>query len=244
LNEVLVFNRVSFSYEEDKLILQDCSFTVKKGEFVSIIGPSGCGKSTIFRLLTGLEKQYRGAIQLMEKVGYMPQRDLLFPWRTVAENASLALECTGVKPKKAKENALRYLELFGLADYCNKYPKNLSGGMRQRVSFVRTFLTGAPVLLLDEPFSALDAITKIKMQEWLYTQCVNWKKTILFITHDVEEALFLSDRIMVMTERGTGIAHEFIVPLPRQRMREDLQRTEVLRLKYEILQMLYQRVAL
>ena len=176
---ILQFHNVSFHYDE-KPIIHELNASIHEKEFVSIIGPSGCGKSTLFRLITGLEKVSTGQIELTETkhhpVGYMPQKDMLLPWRTIIENAALPLECQGVQKKEAEVKAKELLHKFGLQGYEKKYPKDLSGGMRQRVSFIRTLLTGGEILLLDEPFSALDALTKTSLQEWLFEQWQEWEK--------------------------------------------------------------------
>ncbi|MDC6705813.1 ATP-binding cassette domain-containing protein, partial [Leclercia adecarboxylata] len=159
-----------------------------------IIGASGSGKSTIFRLITGLEQPTQGEIHLngemmeerLGRVGYMPQQDLLMPWRTIIDNAMLPLEIKGVPKKEAELQISKLLKDFGLKGVETAYPSDLSGGMKQRVSFLRTVLSGSNILLLDEPFSALDAITRLTMQEWLLEQWQKWKKTIVFITHDVD----------------------------------------------------------
>lgn len=155
---------------------------------------------------------------------------------------ALPLECQGVQKKEAQIKAKELLQKFGLQGYETKYPKDLSGGMRQRVSFIRTLLTGGEILLLDEPFSALDALTKASLQEWLFEQWKEWKKTILFITHDVEEALFLSNRIFVVENQPITTLTERIVPLDRNRTRKDLYKPEVLALKDELLSMLQRQV--
>ncbi|EEN04573.1 Hydroxymethylpyrimidine transport ATP-binding protein [Bacillus thuringiensis IBL 4222] len=172
----------------------------------------------------------------------MPQKDMLLPWRTIIENAALPLECQGVQKKEAQIKAKELLHKFGLQGYETKYPKDLSGGMRQRVSFIRTLLTGGEVLLLDEPFSALDALTKASLQEWLFEQWKEWEKTILFITHDVEEALFLSNRILVVEQQPITTLTERVVPLDCNRTRKDLYKPEVLALKDELLSMLQRQV--
>ncbi|WP_166705062.1 ABC transporter ATP-binding protein [Bacillus albus] len=242
---ILQFHNVSFHYDE-KPIINELNASIQDKEFVSIIGPSGCGKSTLFRLITGLEEASTGQIELTETknhpVGYMPQKDMLLPWRTIIENAALPLECQGVQKKEAQIKAKELLHKFGLQGYETKYPKDLSGGMRQRVSFIRTLLTGGEILLLDEPFSALDALTKASLQEWLFEQWKEWEKTILFITHDVEEALFLSNRILVVEQQPITTLTERIVPLDRNRTRKDLYRPEVLALKDELLSMLQRQV--
>lgn len=243
--EALIFDNVSFAYHLDreaKDILKGVDLSVKRGEFVSIVGASGSGKSTIFRLITGLEEPDSGVIRLngeignsrQGKVGYMPQRDLLMPWRTVDENVMLPLELRGEKTDK--EEIARMLESFGLAGCADKYPGELSGGMRQRVSFLRATLSGSDILLLDEPFSALDALTKLFMQEWLLERWERDKKTILFITHDIGEALFLSDRVFVLEETPvTGLA-EAVVPLGRPRQRSDEDLPSVLELKESLIE--------
>ncbi|HDR6305877.1 TPA: ABC transporter ATP-binding protein [Bacillus cereus] len=242
---VLQFHNVSFHYDE-KPIIKELNASIQDKEFVSIIGPSGCGKSTLFRLITGLEEASKGQIELTETkshpVGYMPQKDMLLPWRTIIENAALPLECQGVQKKEAQIKAKELLHKFGIQGYETKYPKDLSGGMRQRVSFIRTLLTGGEILLLDEPFSALDALTKASLQEWLFEQWKEWEKTILFITHDVEEALFLSNRIFVVENQPITTLTERIVPLDRNRTRKDLYKPEVLALKDELLSMLQRQV--
>ncbi|MGG0302913.1 MULTISPECIES: ABC transporter ATP-binding protein [Bacillus] len=242
---ILQFHNVSFHYDE-KPIINELNASIQDKEFVSIIGPSGCGKSTLFRLITGLEEASTGQIELTETkshpVGYMPQKDMLLPWRTIIENAALPLECQGVQKKEAQIKAKELLHKFGLQGYETKYPKDLSGGMRQRVSFIRTLLTGGEILLLDEPFSALDALTKASLQEWLFEQWKEWEKTILFITHDVEEALFLSNRILVVEQQPITTLTERIVPLDRNRTRKDLYKPEVLALKDELLSMLQRQV--
>ncbi|HGH7176145.1 TPA: ABC transporter ATP-binding protein [Bacillus wiedmannii] len=242
---ILQFHNVSFHYDE-KPIINELNASIQDKEFVSIIGPSGCGKSTLFRLITGLEEASTGQIELTETkshpVGYMPQKDMLLPWRTIIENAALPLECQGVQKKEAQIKAKELLHKFGLQGYETKYPKDLSGGMRQRVSFIRTLLTGGEILLLDEPFSALDALTKASLQEWLFEQWKEWEKTILFITHDVEEALFLSNRILVVEDQPITTLTERIVPLDRNRTRKDLYKPEVLALKDELLSMLQRQV--
>ncbi|MGD6891182.1 ABC transporter ATP-binding protein [Bacillus mobilis] len=242
---ILQFHNVSFHYDE-KPIINELNASIQDKEFVSIIGPSGCGKSTLFRLITGLEEASTGQIELTETkshpVGYMPQKDMLLPWRTIIENAALPLECQGVQKKEAQIKAKELLHKFGLQGYETKYPKDLSGGMRQRVSFIRTLLTGGEILLLDEPFSALDALTKASLQEWLFEQWKEWEKTILFITHDVEEALFLSNRIFVVEDQPITTLTERIVPLDRNRTRKDLYKPEVLALKDELLSMLQRQV--
>jgi len=254
-NSVLEFRNVSFGYHSEKgnsmdSILSDINFQVNDGEFISIIGPSGSGKSTIFRLITGLEQPTDGDICMngqmitdrLGQVGYMPQQDLLMPWRTIMENAILPLEIKGIGKAESQKKVRKLLDDFGLKGVENSFPSDLSGGMKQRVSFLRTILSGSNILLLDEPFSALDAITRLTMQEWLLEQWSKWNKTILFITHDVDEALFLSDRVLVLGQKPIMSVQEIEVPLRRPRALRDLGRPEVTQLKEQLIDQLRQRV--
>jgi putative hydroxymethylpyrimidine transport system ATP-binding protein len=251
---VLEFKNISFKYEEDPdFIIRNLSFKVNKGEFISIVGPSGCGKSTVFRLICKLERPFEGNIFLENKnintlekgyIGYMPQNDLLIPWRTILQNCSLPLEIKGENMKEVKYEAEKMLKDFGLEKYKNKYPRDLSGGMRQRVSFTRTLLTGSKVLLLDEPFSALDAITRLSMQEWLLDKWSKLNKTILFITHDVEEALFLSTRVFITDGSPIGKFREIKVDLDYPRSRDMLDNPDILRIKAQLVEELKKGVRL
>ncbi len=205
--------------------LADVSLYAQEGEFVSFIGPSGCGKSTLFNIIAGLIEPSAGEVRVhtdasatdASSVGYMPQKDLLLPWRSVLDNAILGLELEGVQRADARQVALLHMEEFGLAGFGDSYPNALSGGMRQRAAFLRTLLPDREVLLLDEPFGALDALTRADMQEWLLRVWEARRKTILFVTHDVDEAIFLSDRIYVMTARPGRVKLEVPVNLPRPR---------------------------
>lgn len=253
---LLSFHQLSFSYpqkkaEQSQIVLKDLSFTIQQGEFVSILGPSGSGKSTIFRLITGLEKQITGDITFqtetngnrLGKVGLMPQQDMLLEWRTVLDNVILPLEVSGKSKKEAKEIALSFFPSFGLQGTEKKYPHQLSGGMKQRASFLRAMLGGSELLLLDEPFSSLDAMTKLTMQEWLLAKWDELNSTILFITHDVDEALFLSDRIILFTETPLTTFEEISLPLRRPRSIDDLLTQELTELKRSILNRLRQKVS-
>ena len=248
---MLEFNNVTFKYQEDDYnMLKDLSFLVKKGEFISIIGASGCGKSTIFRLINGLEKPTSGEIFVNEDSikniknysAYMPQKDLLFQWRTIGDNLSLPMEIQKIKKIDRENRALEILKEVGLSDYKDKFPKELSGGMRQRVSFARTLLTGSELLLLDEPFSALDSLTRISMQEWLLEEWKHFNKTILFITHDVEEAIFLSKSIFVIVDNPITHMERIEVPLQYPRSRSSMQKPEIVELKESLISRLRQKV--
>ena len=245
---MLTFDNVRFQYAvEDFSIIDHLSFEVQNGEFVSIIGASGCGKSTIFRLVNKLLTPASGVIRVdgdsietkKNYGGYMPQQDLLFPWRTVRENLMLPMEIQGGYSKKQmQKKADDALQSVGLADWGDKTPKELSGGMRQRAAFARTVLTGSDLLLLDEPFSALDYLTRLSMREWLLEQWEKEKKTVLFITHDVEEAVFLSSRILVVEQSPITHLRSIEVPAGYPRSREELRRPEILSLKEELIGML------
>jgi ABC-type nitrate/sulfonate/bicarbonate transport system ATPase subunit len=215
---------------------------VRPGEFVTVVGPSGCGKSTLFNIVAGLEEPDAGgalrfegrschAADLLGRVSFMPQRDLLLPWRNVIDNAVLALEVEGVARRDARAKALRMLPEFGLAGFESQYPHQLSGGMRQRVALMRTFLFERDLMLLDEPFGALDALTRAMMQRWLLDVWQKYRRTILFITHDVDEAIFLGDRVLVMTARPGSVKLEQTVDLSRPRRPELVTAPEFIRLK-------------
>ncbi len=252
----LVFEDVTFSYRgsggKKAQILSQLSFAIKAGEFVSVIGPSGSGKSTLFRLISGLETQDEGKIFMngevvqnrLGHIGYMSQKDGLLPWLTVLENAALPLTLKRLYGKKAQKDVIEQLERFGLKGFESSYPHELSGGMRQRVSFLRALLSGSELLLLDEPFSALDAVTRMVMQEWLLEQWTAMKKTILFITHDVEEALFLSDRILVFSKSPVNHLEEIVVPLTRPRTVADLKNPAFTELKEKLLMDLKKMVSI
>lgn len=219
---MLEFKNVSFRYAVDEFpMMENLSFSVEAGDFVSIIGASGCGKSTIFRLINGLEQLQEGEIlvngrpirEQKQYSAFMPQKDLLFPWRTIEKNICLPMELAGVPAAEQAKRCKEVLAQVGLSEYMKKYPKDLSGGMKQRVSFARTLLSGADMLLLDEPFSALDYLTRVEMQEWLLEQWEHYHKTILFITHDVEEAVFLSKKIFVIQDRPFSSMEMVEVPL-------------------------------
>jgi ABC-type nitrate/sulfonate/bicarbonate transport system ATPase subunit len=198
--------------------LQNLSLTVEPGEVVALVGPSGCGKSTLLELLAGLQQPDAGEVYA-EAAAYMPQRDTLLPWRTALDNAALALECAGVRRSDARREALPLFERFGLSGFEETRPHGLSGGMRQRVALARTFLSGRPLVLLDEPFASLDAITRGAMQEWLSETLAAEGRTTVLVTHDVQEAIYLADRVAILTARPGRVLAELSVPIPRPRQR-------------------------
>jgi ABC-type nitrate/sulfonate/bicarbonate transport system ATPase subunit len=208
-------------------VLQPFDLGVADGEFVTVVGPSGCGKSTLFNIVAGLLPPDPGGSVLIDgqptpsmlgRVAYMPQRDLLFPWRTVLDNAVIGLEIQGVRRREAYRRAQEVIGQFGLEGFAEYYPFALSGGMKQRVALLRTFLFQSDIMLLDEPFGALDALTRSILQEWLAGVCARYRRTIVFITHDVEEAIFLGDRVVVMTARPGRLKLEVTVGLERPRV--------------------------
>ncbi len=234
-------------------VLAGVDLTVNEGEFVSIIGPSGCGKSTLLNMIAGLDQPDSGAITLSDEVsiaptdrlgktGYMQQKDLLMPWRSVLDNTILGLELKGVPRKQAREQALEFTEAFGLKGYEHQYPYALSGGMRQRAAFLRTMLMGQDVVLLDEPFGALDALTRVQMQEWLLDLWESLNKTIVFITHDVDEALLLSDRVYLLSARPGQVTLVLGVPLPRPRHYDMVTTPEFSGLKSKLMEPLRSQI--
>jgi len=226
----LELRHVSKAFHANGLIVQaleDVSLAVFPGEFLTVIGPSGSGKSTLFNLITGLLEPDNGEILLDGMVdgvrtghfGYMPQRDLLLPWRSVLDNVIIPLELRGVPLVDACDRARQMLPMFGLEDFAQSYPAALSGGMRQRAALLRTILTERDTLLLDEPFGALDALTRRELQDWLLGVWGQLQQTVVFITHDVEEALYLGDRVAVLSARPGRLSHMLTVGLPRPRRR-------------------------
>lgn len=223
--------------------LENVSLSVGAGELVALVGPSGSGKSTLLAIVAGLETPTGGTVALrgdrraerLGRLGYMPQRDLLLPWRRALENAAAGLEARGVPRAEARRQAQAIFADFGLAGFERLYPPQLSGGMRQRVAFARTALAGGELLLLDEPFGALDALTRAALQAWLLELWGRLGRACLLVTHDVEEALLLADRIYVLSRRPGRVILERRVPLPRPRSREQLLQPAAVALKAELL---------
>lgn len=220
---------ISKAFQNGKVpAVHEVSLSVGAGEFVSLVGPSGCGKSTLFNILAGLVEPDGGRVVLGDTditgqtghVGYMLQRDLLLPWRTVLDNVVLGQDVRGIPRSTSYVEARTLLARFGLLKHEKQFPAALSGGMRQRSAMIRTILYGSPILLLDEPLSALDAQTRLLMQEWLLEVWGSLGSSVFYITHDLEEALFLSDRVYVMSARPGRILEEVVVDLPRPRTSE------------------------
>jgi ABC-type nitrate/sulfonate/bicarbonate transport system ATPase subunit len=226
--------------------LAPVTLSISPGRFVSLIGPSGCGKSTIFNIIAGLLQPTGGRVLIdgldatgtIGRVGYMLQKDLLLPWRTVLDNVVLGMEIQGVPLRAARSRALPLLQRYGLAGFEYLYPGSLSGGMRQRAALLRTLLFDADVILLDEPFGALDAQTKLKLQEWLMRLWSDFGKTVVFVTHDIEEAIYLSDEVNVMASRPGRIIETIPVSIERPRLRASVLTAEFLAIKERCLALL------
>ena len=245
-NEILIeAEKIKKSFG-DLYTIADLSITLEKNRFVTILGPSGCGKSTLFDIIAGLEKPDFGSVIIggrdftgkTGRVSYMHQKDLLFPWYSILKNVCLPLLIKGKSLKEAKEIALPYFRTFGLDGFEKKYPSQLSGGMRQRAALLRTFLFADDIMLLDEPFGSLDAITRHKMQMWLLEILEKIKASILFITHDIDEAVFLSDRIYLLSKRPAVVKKIFDVQIPRPRDNKTFVSPEFLEIKEEIMKFL------
>jgi len=234
----------NFATKKGRLpVLQSIDLHAGVGEFISIIGPSGCGKSTMFKLIAGLDTPTTGDILVdgkpaaghPEDFAYMPQKDLLFPWRTVLDNTTLGLEVQSMSRKEAQAKARPLFETFGIAGFEDVYPWQLSGGMRQRAALLRTVVQDRPVLLLDEPFGALDSLTRVEMQEWLTSVWERYRWTVVMITHDIREAIFLSDRIYTLTARPATVREVNEVNLPRPRSIEVMSDPLFVKLEADLL---------
>lgn len=240
---------VTKAYREGKRtleVLTPIDLSVAPGEFVTMIGPSGCGKSTLFNIIAGIEEPDEGAITIdgetskkrAGKFGYMLQQPLLLPWRTIEENVMLGLDVRHIPREKARQDARELLKSFGLIEFARNYPATLSGGMRQRVALLRTVLFNHSFLLLDEPLGALDALTRLSMQIWLLDLWQTFHSSVLFITHDVREAILLSDRIYVLSSRPARVLRVVEIDLPRPRRQEHLALEQAVRLEQELVALL------
>ncbi|MET7683255.1 ABC transporter ATP-binding protein [Streptomyces sp. NPDC005423] len=217
----LLVRDVHKSYGDLK-VLRGLQLSVAPGEFAAVIGPSGSGKSTLFNLVSGLERPNGGTVLVdgepprtrSGRVAYMPQKDLLFPWRTVLANTALGLEAQGVRRAEARDRAAALFEAFGLDGFQNSYPAQLSGGMRQRAALLRTVVLERPLLLLDEPFGALDSLTRSDMQHWLADMWKRYRWTVVLVTHDIREAVLLADTVHVLSPRPATVTARIEVPRP------------------------------
>lgn len=241
----LEINGLTKSFE-GREVLKEIDLEMKEGEFLTILGPSGSGKSTLFHLIGGLLHPDQGTIMLDGEnitgkrglISYMPQQPALFPWRTVLQNVLLGQELQG---KVDREKALNMIKRAGLEGYEQSLPDALSGGMKQRVAFIRALLSPQSLICLDEPFSALDDFTRLEMHQWLLSIWAEYKKTILFVTHNIDEALFLSDRIIVLSSNPATIISEFEIPFERPRSESLLLSEEFLEWKRKLSQSILQR---
>jgi len=223
--EVKNLSRVFSNNQKNTQALKDVNFTINEGEFVAIVGPSGCGKTALINLIAGFEQPTKGRIVMNGKLikspgadrGVVFQKYTCFPWQTVQKNVEFGLKVLGTSKKEREKIAQQYIKTVGLSGFENEYPKNLSGGMKQRVALARSLATNPEILLMDEPFSALDTQTKRFMQDLLLQIWKKTKKTILFVTHDVEEAVFMADRVIIMSARPGTIKREVKVRLERPR---------------------------
>ncbi|MBD7914460.1 ABC transporter ATP-binding protein [Clostridium sp. Sa3CUN1] len=222
----------------DMEILKDINIEVNEGELVSILGPSGSGKSTIFNILTNIISSYNGEVEINGDLSYMYQKDMMVPWKKVIDNIGIPLIFKGKSKKEAREEVKKHINEFGLSGFEYKYPSQLSGGMKQRANFFKTYLTSNDIILLDEPFGALDSMTRRKMQNWLLELTKEMKSTILFITHDIEEAILLSDRIYIISEKPAIIKEEIKVNLPKNRSEDIVTNKEFIEIKKKILSLM------
>ncbi len=236
---------ITFAYEEMP-VLADVSLELHEQELVSILGASGCGKTTLFHIISGLNKPQQGKVILNGKditgcpgqISYMMQKDLLLPYRTIEDNVILPLLLKGEKKKEARKKVSLYFEEFGLEGTQKKYPRQLSGGMRQRVALLRTYMFSSDVALLDEPFSALDTLTKGEMHRWYLDVMDKIHLSTLFITHDIDEAILLSDRICLLSGKPGRVTEEIVIEEPRPRKKEFNLTEEFLEYKRRILERL------
>lgn len=238
----LQIKEIRKSFDEN-LVLGNISFNLEKGEFISLIGPSGSGKSTLFGIIGGIITPDSGDVEVSEEsilnktgqISYMPQQDSLFPWRSVLDNVLLGQE---LYEEPDKNRAIEMLEISGLKNVIYSFPHELSGGMRQRVSFIRALLCPQDLLCLDEPFSALDEFTRMDMQKWLLKMWEQYEQSILFITHNIEEALFLSDKIVILSDSPAEVKEIISVPFPRPREASLMLSDEFLEWKRKVIKVI------
>lgn len=242
----LEVRNVTFSYDGENKILNNVNLKLNDGELVCLLGVSGGGKTTLFNIIAGLLEPQQGQILLngeditgqSGKVSYMLQKDMLLPYRTVEDNVALPLIIKGMKKKEAREKVGGYFEEFGIEGTQKRYPIELSGGMKQRAALLRTYLFSAQVALLDEPFSALDTLTKSEMHRWYLDVMDRIRLSTLFITHDVDEAILLSDRIYLL-DGGGGLTDEIVITEPKPRRKEFVLSEEFLQYKRDIIAKIY-----
>jgi ABC-type nitrate/sulfonate/bicarbonate transport system ATPase subunit len=238
--------RFSFGKDGQRVdVIDGIDLAAGENEFIALVGPSGCGKSTLFHAIAGLIRPSSGAVVLNGQditgtaghVAYMMQKDLMLAWRTVTENVILGAEINGQDKKRTRAEAQTLMRRFGLSGFEDYYPAALSGGMRQRAAMLRTVLCNKPVMLLDEPFAALDALTRTDMREWLLGIWQEFRRTVVLVTHDVEEAIFLADRVYVLSPRPARITGVIDVPFSRPRSAEDIALPQFVQLKRDLLEL-------
>ncbi|MGL5150540.1 MAG: ABC transporter ATP-binding protein [Clostridium sp.] len=235
-NKITIEN-LSKKFDEVE-VLKNINISVEQGEIVSIIGPSGCGKSTIFNAITGLLKEYDGNVKVNGELSYMYQKDMMLPWKSVSDNIALPLILKGNNKITSREKVNEYLENFGLKGYEGNYPNELSGGMRQRANFLKTYLTSDDIMLLDEPFGALDSLTRKELQMWLLNLKKEMNTTIMLITHDIDEAIFLSDKVYVLSPKPCRLLECVDIKFDSKRDRDLELSDEYRNYKQEILTLL------
>ena len=239
-NKLLTIKNLEKNYHDIKTEIRavdDVSFEVNKGEFISIVGPSGCGKSTILSILSGLENKSAGEIIFDKDVtmSYMLQNDSLFSWRTILDNCLLGLEITNTLTEESKKKVISLLETYGLSEFINKYPSSLSGGMKQRVALIRTLATNPDILLLDEPFGALDYQTRLKVSNDVYNIIKEEQKTVLIVTHDISEAISMCDKIIVLSNRPAIIKNIHTITLQDKKGPIENRKDPLFREYYDII---------
>lgn len=240
MNNILNIKNLKKIYHDksgETIAIDDISLNIMDKSFISIVGPSGCGKSTLLSILAGLETKSDGSINTNKdiKIGYMLQSDSLFPWRTVLENCLLGLEINNSLNDESKNKVISLLKAYGLYDFKDKFPKNLSGGMRQRVALIRTLAINPDILLLDEPFSALDYSTRLSLSNDVYQIIKNENKTAIMVTHDLAEAISLSDEIIVLTKRPAKIKTIHKIDFDKDSLPTDRRRTNKFNKYYDII---------
>lgn len=219
---------MNFYTKEGELeVLRDMNFSLNKGEILTLLGPSGCGKSTILNILTNLLKPTEGEIQIDGEIGYMFQKDNLLEWRNIIDNITIGLEIQNKKTPEALENIENLLKIYGLWDFKNMYPKELSGGMKQRVSLIRTLSVNPDILLLDEPFSALDYQTRLLVSDDVYKIIRNEKKSAILVTHDISEAISMSDKVAVLSTRPTTVKNIYDIDIRKNQDLTPLQTRKI-----------------
>jgi len=240
--EIKELNKTFAGRGGDVVAIQDLNLKIKDNEFVCVLGPSGCGKSTLLNIIAGLETKTSGSVEVDGEEVFEPsshrgvifQEYALFPWKTVIKNIEFGLKIKGVKPKERKDIAHEYLELVGLSDFAESYPKELSGGMKQRVAIARAYANNPDILLMDEPFGALDAQSRMQLQEDLLKTWENQRKTCFFITHDVEEAILLGQRVVIMSAKPGRIKEIVNIDIPYPRNQEIIKTKQFFDIKNDI----------